>query len=260
MQTKYIEKAIITRNYKFSGTVFDAFEYFYRCWEFDKSVHLVTLYNQLDFEFIRLKYSINFDCLKNIIVAEPYDFEFENVLYFDTHCINPNLIRAKNIFVIANAEMHSFDNIEVFSEYFGPKNYKHKVYWEIQRKYPHLKGSYVITQDLNNPDVLKIISKLENPIIKDAKSAFQHFSSTKFTGDFYKNFNELLYIKVPHSFDRHPRIFTECLWQNIKTNYINLTQEIDPSYLRYLDAKNESDLDLRSIYGDIVIEKFLSDK
>lgn len=256
MQTKYIEKAIITRNYKFSGTVFDAFEYFYRCWEFDKSVKLVSLYGQLEPEFIRLKYDICKECFENIIIAEPYNFEYGNILYFDTHCINPNLLKFKKCVIIANAEIYPYDNIEVFSEYFGPKNYKHKVYWEIQRKYPHSKGTYVITQDLN-PDVLKIISKLKNPIIKDTKSAFQHFSSTRFTGDFYKNFNELLYIKVPHSFDRHPRIFTECLWQNIKTNYINLTKELDPSYFRYCDAKSENDLDLRSIYGDIAIEKFL---
>lgn len=257
MQTKHINKAIITRNYKFSGTVFDAFEYFYRCWEFDKSVCLVTLHNQLDLEFIRLKYSINFDCLKNIIIDEPYNYSYGNVLYFDTHCINPNALKFNKCFVIANAEMHSYDNIMVFSEYFGPKNYKHKVYWEIQRKYPHNDATYVITQDLCNANVLKIISKLDNPIIKDVKSAFQHYSSTKFTGDFYKNFNKLLYIKTPHSFDRHPRIFTECLWQGIPCNYINLTKEIDPSYLRYLDAKSECDLDLRSIYNDVVIDGFL---
>lgn len=257
MQTKHLSKAIITRNYKFSGTVFDAFEYFYRCWEFDKSVHLITLHNQLNPEFIRLKYDICKECLNNIIVDEPYNFEFENVLYFDTHCINPNLLKAKNIFVIANAEMHSYDNITVFSEYFGPKNYKHKVYWEIQRKYTHANATYVITQDLCNAEVLKIISKLDNPIIKDAKSAFQHYTKTKFSGDFFKNFNKLLYIKVPHSFDRHPRIFTECLWQGIQTNYINLTQEIDPSYLRYIDAQSIGDLDKRSIYGDVAVDSFL---
>lgn len=247
--------AVITRNPKFSGTCFDSFEYFYRLWELDKSWHYVFLYPQLTKEFITQKYNIDKNCFKNFIFSEVYNITYNKILFFDTHCINYKLLKANKIFVISNSEIRYPQNISVYSEYFNEKNYLHKVYYQIQKVFLHKQNTYIVTQDSYNIEVLKILKNLKSYILKDTNSAFQNYSLTNFKPDFFKDFNHLIYIKTPGSFDRHPRIFTECVYQGITCDYINLTQELDPSYFRFCDR---FELEKRNILNDAVIAELLN--
>ena len=78
--------------------------------------------------------------------------------------------------------------------------------------------------------------------------------TTSYTGDFFKNFNQFVYIKNTNVFDKHPRIFSECAYQNIKCYYYNTTDLIDNSYARFLDSKN---LEFRNIKNDPLIKSIL---
>lgn len=247
-------RAIITRNPKFSGTCFDAFEYFYKAWELDKSIKLISLYPQITKQFLRKKYNFDAKCFNNIIFDDPYNYEYDKFLFFDTHCFDVKELRYKSGIVIANSEIIYPDNVQTFSEFFGPKNYTHKVYYQIQKRYPHERNTYVICQEPNNIAVVKILRDLGSYILKDSKSHLKHFSETKFTPDFFKHFNHLIYIKTPLSFDRHPRIFTEAEWQGIQCEYVNLTQELDPSHFRFVDR---ADLAKRSIEDDVALSELL---
>lgn len=247
-------RAIITRNPKFSGTCFDAFEYFYRCWELDKSIKLISLHPQITKSFLRKKYNYDPKCFSNIIFDDPYNYEYDKFLFFDTHCFEIGNLKYKSGIVISNSEAIYPDSVKTFSEFFGPKNYTHKVYYQIQKIYPHERNTYVICQEPNNIAVIRTLRELGKYILKDSKSHLKHFSETNFSPDFFKHFNKLLYIKTPLSFDRHPRIFTEAQHQGIQCEYMNLTQELDPSYFRF---KDRADLAKRDISKDEAIYEFL---
>lgn len=252
-----IELAVITRNPKFSGTCFDSFEYFYRLWELEPNTKYITKYPQLTKDFINTKYNINQECFKNIIYDEPYNYEYKTVLFFDTHCFETKLLKAKNIFVIANSDIQfkeiNDQNIQIFSEFFHSKNYTHCLYFDIHKVFKHSKNTYINAMDLNY-EVLKIISQYKPHILKNPKSAFQHYSLTNFKADFYKDFDNYVYIKTPKTFDRHPRMFSECVYQGINCEYINIGGQIDPSWIRFEDR---FDLNKRDIKNDKLIEEVL---
>ena len=254
--------AVCTRNPKFSGTCFDSFEYFYRLWELDKSTKYIMLYPSIDRDFILRKYNINKQCLNNIIVDDCYKHYIENVLFFDTHCFETNKLQTKNIYIVSNSEI-SFkpvkicgapQSIKIYSEYFHNRDYTHKLYFDIQKIFTHKRQTYINAMDTGTLDIWKIINSYKPFILKDSLSAFQNYKYTKFTPDFFKEFDKYVYIKTSKTFDRHPRMFSECVNQGIECEYINLSNEIDPSYLRFQDR---FDIDKRDIKKDNLIKEIL---
>lgn len=246
-------KAIVTRNPKFSGTCFDTFEYFYCAWELDNSVKLISKHPQLSSDFILKKYDINPKCLKNIIIDEPLNYDLQSALIFDTHCF-PSELKYKKITIISNSEKR-FKNATHFSEFFLDKNYTHKLNFKIMRKFEHKNQTYINAMDTSNLKIYQIMQKFKPYILKNPMSAFQNYTQTNFTPDFYKEFDKFVYIKTPNTFDRHPRMFNECEFQNIKCFYFNLSQNLDPSWFRFNDRHDLQKRELNE--NDSALQNFL---
>ena len=255
--------AICTRNPKFSGTCFDSFEYFYRLWELDKSTKYIMLFPSLDRDFILRKYNINKQCLNNIIVDDCYKYYIENVLFFDTHCFKTEKLNSKNIYVVANSEITYKpieicgipQNIKIYSEFFHNRNYIHKLYFNIQKIFKHKRQTYINAMDIDSLKIWQIINSYKPFILKNPMSAFQSYNNTNFRPDFFREFDKYVYIKTPKTFDRHPRMFSECVNQGIDCEYVNLSQDLDPSWFRFQDRL---DIEKRDIRVDNLIEDILS--
>lgn len=257
-----INRAVITRCHKYNGSMFDAFEYFYRLWELDPDTKFVSLYNHINKDFLSIKYDVDLKCFDNFIYTDPYDLEFNKALLFDTHDFyninQPKSLKLNKLYVVANSTIKFKENAEYFDEYFLNKNYINKIYYKIHRIFDHLDNVYVNCMDTYCKSYLKILKMYPNAIIKDPKNNFQHYSLTKnFIPDIYKYFNKFIYIKTGQTYDRHPRQFTECAYQGIECEYIcegSKFTKNDNSYYRFEDRY---DFEKRSIYNDIVISKML---
>lgn len=227
-----------------NGTAFDAFEYFYRLWELNKDTYLILKYPIFDKNFLNLKYSVNSKCFKNIIFfdnSQKYDvtlaFNSSDLLKINANrkiCISHDLV--------------NYNGIEYYDEFFRFRNYTHKLYFDIHKIYKHSNCTYI---RCFKPD-FKIANQFKPYKFIDFNNNFR--LTTSYTGDFFKNFNQFVYIKNTNVFDKHPRIFSECVYQNIKCYYYNTTDLIDNSYARFLDSKN---LDLRKIKNDSLIKSIL---
>lgn len=217
------------------------------------------LYPSLDRDFIIRKYNIDKKCLNNIIVDDCYKHYIENVLFFDTHCFDTTKLNAKNIFVVANSEINfkpaGNQNIKIYSEFFHERNYTHKLYLDIQKIFKHENRTYINAMDTTNIEVLKIMNNYRPFILKNPSSAFQNYKYTNFRPDFFKEFNRYVYIKTPKTFDRHPRMFNECVYQGIECFYHNIGNEVDPSTHRFNDR---FELEKRDIKNDEIISAMLS--
>lgn len=253
MDSNFNLKAVITRNQKFTGTCFYSFEYFYRLWENDKDFLYISKYNILKKDFLNLKYNLNQEVFKNIIIAEPYNFNYKVSLFFDTHCFDDDILKSKNSFVISNSEK-IFKKSKVFSEFFCNKNYVFKHYFNIYNKFKNKKNYTYINSMDRNFTIYNIIKKYKPYILKDL-SISKTFEKTAFSGDIFKEFNKYLYIKTPNTFDRNPRMFSECAYQGIPCEYINLGGSIDPSFHRFNDRL---DFEKRNILKDTIIDDILS--
>lgn len=259
--------AVITKNQRTNGGTFDAFEYFYKLWEEDNSIFLICDNKNSNFlskDFLNKKYILDQRVFDNIINDDIFKYSYNNVLICEMfqfpELFQNNILDAKNLYVLQNGELYFNNknniNIRYFGENQGLNNYTFKVYYQIQRVYEHKDNIYLRFFNYNK-DVLDIIKKYKNTILNEFNN-FKHSKELKkFKGDFYKDFNKLIYIKNANIFDRHPRIFTECVNQNIECIYINKTEKIDNSFLRFRDR---FDLNKRNINNDIVIDMFLNKK
>lgn len=259
--------AVITKNQRTNGGTFDAFEYFYKLWEEDNSIFLICDNKNSNFlskDFLNKKYILDQRVFDNIINDDIFKYSYNNVLICEMfqfpELFQNNILDAKNLYVLQNGELYFNNknniNIRYFGENQGLNNYIFKVYYQIQRIYEHSDNVYLRFFNYNK-DVLDIIKKYKNTILNEFNN-FKHSKELKnFKGDFYKDFNKLIYIKNANIFDRHPRIFTECVNQNIECIYINKTEKIDNSFLRFCDR---FDLNKRNINNDIVIDMFLNNK
>lgn len=257
--------AVITKNQRTNGGTFDAFEYFYKLWEEDNSIFLICDNKNSEFlskDFLNKKYILDQRVFDNIINDDIFKYSYNNVLICEMfqfpELFQNNILNAKNLYVLQNGELYFNNknniNIRYFGENQGVNNYTFKVYYQIQRIYEHSDNVYLRFFNYNK-DVLDIIKKYKNTILNEFNN-FKHSKELKkFKGDFYKDFNKLIYIKNANIFDRHPRIFTECVNQNIECIYINKTEKIDNSFLRFQDR---FDLNKRNINNDIVIDMFLN--
>lgn len=261
-----IDKAVVIRCQKYNGSMFDAFEYFYRLWELDKDVKFVSLYKHINKEFLSLKYIVDEKCFENFIYKDPYDLKFNKTLLLDTHDFYPkNLgldLKTNKLYVVSNSNINFGGNVEYFSEYFRNKNYINKIYYKIHRIFEHKDNVYINSMDPQDFEFIKLLKKYPNAIIKDPKNNFQSFKLTNgFSGDFYKYFNKYFYVKGSKTFDRQPRQFTECAYQGIECFYIssvkNKLANNDNSWPRFQDR---FDFEKRNIKNDIVIDKLLNEK
>lgn len=273
MKTRETEKlsknkrinAVITKNQRTNGGTFDSFEYFYKLWEEDKSIFLICDNKNSEFlskDFLNKKYILDQRVFDNIINDDIFKYSYNVVLICEMfqfpELFQNNILDAKNLYVLQNGELYFNNknniNIRYFGENQGLNNYTFKVYYQIQRIYEHSDNVYLRFFNYNK-DVLDIIKKYKNTILNEFNN-FKHSKELKkFKGDFYKDFNKLIYIKNANIFDRHPRIFTECVNQKIECIYINKTDKIDNSFLRFQDR---FDLNKRNINNDIVIDMFLN--
>lgn len=255
----YIKKAVITKSYKYNGTMFDAFEYFYKLWECDNSIKLVSNFDLFNKNFLTKKYNINEKCFDNIIIGEPLNFKYDIVLLFDVYNFYNYLINAKQILVINNNSFKIKGNVEYFDEYFQFKNYTNKIYFEIHKKYEHNKNVYINALDKNNLEYLKLIKTYPNAITKDSQSNFQNYKNTKnFLPNIYELFDYYIYLKTPKTYDRHPRQFAECAWQNIECEFISIGPKDTNNCNAWKRFNDRYDFEKRNIKNDIVIDKILN--
>lgn len=257
-----IQKAVVTRNMKYNGSIFDAFEYFYRAWELDKNVKFVSKFIHINEYFLSRKYNVDNRCFKNFIYGEPYNLIFDKILLFDTYNFgdieSDFILKTNKLYVISNSTRKFKENTEYFDEYFLFKNYINKIYFDIHKKFDHLNNVYINAMDTNNLKYVELLKKYPNALLKDSKSNYQVYTKTKnFIPDIYKYFNKYIYLKTQKTVDRHPRQFAECEYQGIECEFISIG---DPhsngcnAYKRFCDRK---DLKKRDIHNDIVIERFL---
>ena len=242
-----------------NGTAFDAFEYFYRLWELNKDTYLILKYPIFDKNFLNLKYSINQKCFNNFIflkskfanqnfanISNGLDCDYFNVaLAFNSSDL---LQISANRKICISHDFVNYNGIEYYDEFFRFRNYTHKLYFDIHKIYKHSNCTYI---RCFKPD-FKIANQFKPYKFMDFNNNFR--LTTSYTGDFFKNFNQFVYIKNTNVFDKHPRIFSECAYQNIKRYYYNTTDLIDNSYARFLDSKN---LELRDIKNDSLIKSIL---
>ena len=110
-----INRAVITRCFKYNGSMFDAFEYFYRLWELDPDTKFVSLYSHIDKDFLSIKYDVDLKCFDNFIYADPYDLEFNKVLLFDTHDFyninQPKSLKLNKLYVMRGKELIEVDEL-----------------------------------------------------------------------------------------------------------------------------------------------------
>lgn len=247
--------AVITRNKRLNGTTFDTFEYFYRLWELDKSIKLVSETDNFNPDFLNKKYEIDNSCFNNIIIDKPENLKYNNVLAFDVFQWMESNIECNNFYLMNNDKVFPKyqKNVKYFDEYDTFRNYTYKIYYQIQKIYEHKEGTYIKCFDFNI-DVYKIIKKYKNVIITEKNNYIPYTELKNFTGDFFKNFNKFVCIKYGSFYDRHPRIYLECANQGIDCEYINLTPEIDNGYFRY---KDRFDFEKRNIKKDKILEEFL---
>ena len=71
-----IDRAVITRSFKYNGSMVDAFEYFYRLWELDKNVKFVSEFPHINKDFLSIKYNVDIRCFDNFIYTNPYNFKY----------------------------------------------------------------------------------------------------------------------------------------------------------------------------------------
>lgn len=245
-----------------NGTAFDAFEYFYRLWELNKDTYLILKYPIFSKDFLNLKYSINQKCFDSIIFdtsesinqnSSRLNCKFFNILKssFDAALAfnSSDLLKINaNRKICISHDLVNYNGIEYYDEFFRFRNYTHKLYFDIHKIYKHSNCTYI---RCFKPD-FKIANQFKPYKFLDFNNNFR--LTTSYTGDFFKNFNQFVYIKNTNVFDKHPRIFSECVYQNIKCYYFNTTDLIDNSYARFLDSKN---LDLRNIKNDPLIKSIL---
>ncbi len=226
-----------------NGTAFDAFEYFYRLWEFNKDTYLILKYPIFNETFLNLKYSIDSKCFDSIIFDT--SGKYDTALAFNSS----DLLKINaNRKICISHDLVNYSGIEYYDEFFRFRNYTHKLYFDIHKIYKHSNCTYI---RCFKPD-FKIANQFKPYKFMDFNNNFR--LTTSYTGDFFKNFNQFVYIKNTNVFDKHPRIFSECAYQNIKCHYYNTTDLIDNSYARFLDSKN---LDLRDIKNDSLIKSIL---
>lgn len=227
-----------------NGTAFDAFEYFYRLWELNKDTYLILKYPIFNETFLNLKYSVDSKCFKNIIFFDNFQ-KYDVALAFNSS----DLLKINaNRKICISHDLVNYNGIEYYDEFFRFRNYTHKLYFDIHKIYKHSNCTYI---RCFKPD-FKIANQFKPYKFMDFNNNFR--PTTSYTGDFFKNFNQFVYIKNTNVFDKHPRIFSECTYQNIKCYYYNTTDLIDNSYARFLDSKN---LDLRNIKNDLLIKSIL---
>ena len=226
-----------------NGTAFDAFEYFYRLWELNKDTYLILKYPIFDKNFLNLKYSINPKCFDSIIFDTSGNFDVA-LAFNSSDLLKINANRK----ICISHDLVNYNGIEYYDEFFRFRNYTHKLYFDIHKIYKHSNCTYI---RCFKPD-FKIANQFKPYKFMDFNNNFR--LATSYTGDFFKNFNQFVYIKNTNVFDKHPRIFSECAYQNIKCYYYNTTDLIDNSYVRFLDSKN---LDLRNIKNDSLIKSIL---
>lgn len=226
-----------------NGTAFDAFEYFYRLWELNKDTYLILKYPIFDNFFLNLKYSVDSKCFESIIFDA--SGKYDTALAFNSSdLLKINALRK----ICISHDLVNYNGIEYYDEFFRFRNYTHKLYFDIHKIYKHSNCTYI---RCFKPD-FKIANRFKPYKFMDFNNNFR--LTTSYTGDFFKNFNQFVYIKNTNVFDKHPRIFSECAYQNIKCYYYNTTDLIDNSYARFLDSKN---LEFRNIKNDPLIKSIL---
>jgi hypothetical protein len=249
-------KAVIYNLPKFNGTTFDTFEYFYRLWELDKSVKLISSQDFFTYDLFKLKYNIDKRCFNNIIVDNFLDYKFKNILIFGVSSykfLSDYEIDCKKIFAVRNDEIFFKNDTNYYDEYNFFCNYINKIYYKIQKIYDHKKALYLTSMDMNSLIVQKFKANFKDLVIRDSNN-FKSYNKVNFKFDFFKDFNFYIYIKSQTEIDRHPRFFSEAAWQNIDGFYVNPTNLIDNSFFRYSDR---FDFEKRNIENDNLISEFL---
>lgn len=242
------------------GSIINAFEYFYTCWERDKTSKLYIIYNNLscDYrEFFRLKYNINLKCLDNIVLItlEKISFQkFRNILIIDGEGINilPDKIFFYNKILALSGMKHKINHKikKYFCEYnhLCPEgyniNYKSKIRYDLFKIPKYLEDKVFI----NSPHNPKISLGLKNEITREQLN----------TPNMFGKYNKMIYIQNPKIIDRKPRCFLECKFLNIPYEFI-FKGIRDGGYYRYNESLKETLEERLLTQNDEIIKELFND-
>lgn len=256
------------------GSVINAFEYFYTCYEIDNNVRLliITPYKSKDFyiNFFNNKYNIDNNWVNNLDVDTPSNlirYKFDNILLMNWagNYLN-NILFYKNILFLSNTDLSHKKIKKYYCEYkhltpFNVDyiNYKGKIRWDLFKKpskldnktYINCPFKYITDKDIN----LNLISN--NNIINNIKK-INYINRVNLNTPFnFGLYDSMLYIQMKEKIDLKPRCFIECQFLNIPYEFI-YNGNNDGSYYRYHESLSENLNDRLLTKNDILINDFLS--
>lgn len=258
-------KIVVCDFYSVNGDTIDSFEYFFNAWKFDSSIKLYFIkHNPLTNDFLKTRYNLNslmpnglngLKCLENIFtinIDELLNLKIDKMLVVNEHFVRNfgklkwDIKEIHNI--VSSRDRFKYNKEYVYSEYkdlFGEgEDYHPKIALDLLRKPRYHKNQTFINCMAPNLEAVKIILKYSNSFRKSPNLRIANL---------FEEFNRFIYIKTPNSYDRKPRLFSECRYFDIPVEYHNLSNLKDGSTYRYLDLETD-----RSFKNDIVIERFLN--
>ena len=154
-----MSKAVIIFSDVLNGIVFDTFEYFYRLWELDKSIKLISKYSIFTKDFHK-KYNIDDNCFQNIIIDNPLNYKLTLALIFGTtHSQELNTNVNFPIWCVNNDNLKLKGITKYYGEYTDNKDYIIKLYYQIHKVFKHSSKTYINCLDHNNIEYLKLLLK-----------------------------------------------------------------------------------------------------
>ncbi|CBJ93886.1 hypothetical phage protein [Campylobacter phage CP220] len=220
------------------GSLSNAFEYFYFAWLHNKNIILIidTTFESLTIvkKYLEIKYNINKDCFKNIIIFKKSFVNVNNLILFEMYCIDhfdryKPFLKCKNLYALSGSKNHTLEcNYFVEYEHLKPVgksvNYRSKIFFEILNKPRFQKNQKFINTRA------KYIKK-ESEITRNDLNIMSNI---------FEQFNEMLYIQDPVFFDVKPRLFQECQYFGIPYEFIEHKDCFDGANLRAFDYDLES--------------------
>ena len=220
------------------GSLSNAFEYFYFAWLHNKNIILIidTTFESLEIvkKYLEIKYNINKDCLKNIIIFKKSFIDINNLVLFEMYCIDhfdryKPFIKYNNLYALSGSKNHTLEcNYFIEYEHLKPVgksvNYRSKIFFDILNKPRFQKNQKFINTRA------KYIKK-EGEITR---------SDLNIMSNIFEQFNEMIYIQDPTFFDVKPRLFQECQYFGVPYEFIEHNDCFDGANLRAYDYDLES--------------------
>lgn len=254
-----------------NGSVIDSFEYFYTLWGQDKSIKYIFVDASLSVltfihDFLKSRYIINEDCLKNVIAVKKTLLmlnKFDKILVTDSQTMMlmkqtlPIQSLEKHILTEFNDPIYYVKDAIFYNEMpdnsFGEVNYYTKMRFDILRKPKKQKNKLYVNMPKygtggKSSDKIHFLRKIQETI--DLYNLGGYIDKgTGLNSNIFEEFSHYMYIKTLNWTDPRPRMFHECYYFNIPIIYYNKYNIKDGSYQRYYELM-ENGLENRHLTKD----------